>query len=208
MTRHAGAVRQHVAQRHVAVELVVVKLDFRHGVAYRLVPGQVSFVHQHPRCHRREQLRVRRNRLHRFRREPQLLLIIPIAIALRKNQLVLNNYPDTHARRVPVFQRLFHVRVETLQLFRDVRFLRSRTNAKSHQRKDKQGDASRIRNAPEIKPAFTNHEDTPVQVSRRDFAPAFYCLTPIWQGNPTAPFFIMDGHSKNGGLDVDGSDRS
>jgi hypothetical protein len=114
-------------------------------------------------------------------------------------QLVSDNNPDTHARRVPVFQRLLHIRVETLQLLCDVCSLGPRTNAKSRRCKDKQGEASRIQKRREAKLAFTNHEDTPVRVSRGDFAHAFYCLSPIWQGIPT-PFFI-DRDSKNGGVD-------
>ena len=56
--RYSCAVRQHVAQTDVVVELVVVKLDRRDGLAHGLIPSEFSFLDQHPRSNSREQLRI------------------------------------------------------------------------------------------------------------------------------------------------------
>src|SRR6516225_1893034 len=145
----------------MAVELVVVKLNLRHRPAYRLVPCEFSFFHKRSCRYRREQFRIRRNRLHRLRRERQLLLVIAIAVALGEHQLVSDNNSYADTWRVPVLQRLLHVSVKALQLLRNIRFLSSRSNALSKQSHSKHAGGNEMRRGLETKLACTNHKDTP-----------------------------------------------
>src|SRR5882672_1184185 len=129
---HTRPVRQHVSQSNVVIELVVVELDRRDGLAHALIPTELSFLYQHPRRNRGEQFRVRSDLAQRRRSEGQLLLVVPVPIPLDENQLVIDYDAYTNPRRIPILQDLFHVGVEPLQLVRDLPVLRPNAKSKDH----------------------------------------------------------------------------
>ena len=116
--RDAGAMREHVADRHRAVELVVVELDARHELPDRLVPVELAFLHEQARGHRREQLRVRSDGHDRVLGERQLAPVVAIAVALGEHELVVDHDPHPDSGNVPVPDELLHRRVEALELLR------------------------------------------------------------------------------------------
>ena len=132
MPRHSGTVRQHVAQSDVVVQLIVVKLDCRNGLTYRLIPSQLSFFDQHACGHSGEQFGVRGDLAQRRWREGQLLLVVSIAIALGENQFVIDHNSYANPGCIPILQNLDHVGVEVAQLTGDLGRLRASARHTGH----------------------------------------------------------------------------
>ena len=147
VSRYTRSVGQHVVQSDVVVEFVVVELDGRHRLPDRLIPGELSFFHQHPRGHRREQLAVGSDLDQSGRRERKLIFIVAIAVSFGEDQLVVHNNAYADPGRIPILQRLLHVRVKTLQLTSDVRFLSKSRGPQGHQRQDDRANTNEANHA-------------------------------------------------------------
>src|ERR1019366_6908340 len=119
MPRDAGAVRKHVVQGDGVVQLVVIKLNGRHGLPDGLVPGELAFLDEHTRGDRREELGVGGDGTEGGGSERQFLLVIAVAVAFGEDKLVVDDDAYTDARRVPILQHLFHVGIEAGQLLGD-----------------------------------------------------------------------------------------
>src|SRR5207302_8479470 len=108
-------VRQHVADRHGTIELVVVEPDGGHEPLDRFVPPEPALVDEQAQSNGREELRVGRDRLRRRRGVRELVSVVAEAVSLSEHELVFHDDSHADAGRVPVLHHLRHVLVEAVE---------------------------------------------------------------------------------------------